>query len=33
LENPVEVLKLLPAPVQLLVIGTFINKLGTFIVP
>ena len=33
LTNPVRLLASLPRPVRLLVIGTFINKLGTFIMP
>jgi MFS family permease len=33
LENPFRLLKQLPGPVRLLVTGTFINKVGTFIVP
>ena len=31
--HPIRVLRTLPAPVRLLVAGTFVNKLGTFIVP
>jgi len=31
--HPLRVLRTLPAPVRLLVAGTFVNKLGTFIVP
>ncbi len=33
LENPLRLLARLPAPVRLLVTGTLINKVGTFIVP
>jgi MFS family permease len=33
LENPVALLRRLPAPVRLLVWGTLVNKLGTFIFP
>jgi MFS family permease len=33
LRHPVAVLRTLPAPVRLLVAGTFVNKLGSFIVP
>ncbi len=33
LTNPVRLLAGLPGPVRLLVIGTFVNKLGTFIMP
>ena len=33
LSNPLHLLARLPAPVQILVTGTFINKVGTFIVP
>ena len=33
LTNPVRLLAGLPAPVRLLVVGTFVNKLGTFIMP
>lgn len=33
LTNPVRLLASLPRPVRLLVIGTFVNKLGTFIMP
>jgi len=33
LENPLKLLARLPAPVRLLVTGTLINKVGTFIVP
>jgi MFS family permease len=33
LTNPVRLVAGLPAPVRLLVIGTFVNKLGTFIMP
>jgi MFS family permease len=33
LTNPVRLLASLPATVRLLVIGTFVNKLGTFIMP
>ena len=31
--HPVRILRALPAPVRLLVTGTFVNKLGGFIVP
>lgn len=33
LENPIALLRRLPAPVRLLVWGTLVNKLGTFIFP
>jgi MFS family permease len=33
LTNPVRLLAALPPPARLLVIGTFVNKLGTFILP
>jgi MFS family permease len=33
LRHPLAVLRTLPAPVRLLVAGTFVNKLGSFIVP
>jgi MFS family permease len=33
LTNPVRLVAGLPAPVRLLVMGTFVNKLGTFIMP
>jgi MFS family permease len=33
LENPLRLLGRLPRPVRLLVLGTFVNKLGTFIIP
>ena len=33
LTNPVRLLAALPGPVRLLVIGTLVNKLGTFIMP
>jgi MFS family permease len=33
LENPLRLLARLPVPVRILVAGTFINKVGTFIVP
>jgi MFS family permease len=33
LENPLRLLARLPGPVRLLVAGTFVNKVGTFIVP
>jgi len=33
LESPLALIRRLPAPVQLLVVGTLINKLGSFIVP
>jgi MFS family permease len=33
LSHPIAVLRTLPAPVRLLVAGTFVNKLGTFIIP
>src|SRR5260221_6526365 len=31
--HPLRVLRTLPAPVRLLVMGSFVNKLGTFIIP
>src|SRR5258707_13739228 len=31
--HPLRVLRTLPAPVRLLVTGSFVNKLGTFIIP
>jgi MFS family permease len=31
--HPLRILRTLPAPVRLLVAGTFVNKLGTFIIP
>ena len=31
--HPLRVLRTLPAPVRLLVAGSFVNKLGTFIIP
>lgn len=31
--HPIRILRTLPAPVRLLVAGTFVNKLGTFIIP
>lgn len=33
IRHPIAVLRTLPAPVRLLVAGTFVNKLGSFIVP
>src|SRR5258707_5700956 len=33
LESPIRLLARLPAPVRLLITGTLINKVGTFIVP
>jgi MFS family permease len=33
LQNPVRILRGLPGPVRLLVLGTFVNKAGTFILP
>lgn len=33
LENPVRILEQLPRDVQMLVLGTFVNRLGTFILP
>ena len=33
MESPVTLLRRLPPVVQLLVAGTFVNKLGSFIVP
>ena len=33
LENPLTLLRRLPEPVRLLIVRTFINKLGTFILP
>jgi MFS family permease len=33
LENPITLIRRLPAPVRLLIAGTLISKLGTFIVP
>jgi MFS family permease len=33
IESPVRIVRRLPQPVQLLVLGSFINKVGTFILP
>ena len=33
IESPVRIVRRLPRPVQLLVLGSFINKVGTFILP